>query len=261
MQTKSTIFVLLQSLLWAVIYCHPKPCPSQFEVRLLSNFTPPKTLEAYEITSSRRALLKLKDRLGVSGLLHALRPDIEHADSTWKEILLNSSGHTIASEAHLEATILDSQSFLAWFGADNGDPHKMTGAHPEHYIEEMSVSNGTTTVSIVEAWGDVVTRYKIPSYGNNPKKPWMRELPDFPFQAVGDAVLEDGTTIGNIHNSFRDKPDGNGIELILCVWLPSATPKSIVDGLRQHQAVEFANWLTQAYRDLSNPKSGGGTDY
>ena len=240
---------------WSLVSClaYPKPPSPKFEVRLISGPTASGGSDDFELSESRRALLRLKDNLGVQGLLNLLGPDIEFANAKWKTILENSTGGHILAEARLEATLLDAKSFLAWFDADTGDKHKMTGANPEHFIEQPLVVNGILTgFDIVENWGDLVVHYTIPSYGNNPKKPWMKKLPDWPYQAVGDAVLLDGKVIGNIHNSFRDKVDGTGIEADLCVWLPDSTPEGVVEGLRQHQAVEFTNWLKFAHRDITS---------
>ena len=44
--------------------------------------------------------------------------------------------------------------------------------------------------------------YSIPNYGPGPKEPYMATLKDYPYQAVGEATLRDGTVIANIHNSL-----------------------------------------------------------
>lgn len=74
-------------------------------------------------------------------------------------------------------------------------------------------------------------------------------------RAVGAVTLIDGTVIGHIHNSFRDLPRGkDGIEAELYVWLPSGTPDDVVQGLRDHQSIEFSNWLKFAYSDIVSGK-------
>lgn len=113
---------------------------------------------------------------------------------------------------------MNASTFLAWFGAGNSNPHKLLQAHPEHFVEAMSLKDGITSVEIVEEWGSLITHYSIPNYGPGPKEPYMAALDDFPYQAVGKATLRDGTVIANIHNSFRDKPDGSGIEARLYGW-------------------------------------------
>jgi hypothetical protein len=91
-------------------------------------------------------------------------------------------------------------AFLEWFSGREGGPNKMIGAHPEHYIEKATTINGITSVDIVETWGTLLTHYTIPNYGPDPKQPYMEDVKDFPFQAVGEAVLRNGTVIANIHN-------------------------------------------------------------
>jgi hypothetical protein len=156
----------------------------EFGVRLVSGPAQKGDAADFELAASRTALLRLKDELGPPGLLNLLNADIEYANSAWKSILANSTGGHVPAVAHLEATGLNASAFLAWFSADTGDPHKMIGAHPDHYVEEVTVTNGITSVNIVEAWGYLVIHYTIPNYGNSPKKPWMDDLPDYPYQAL-----------------------------------------------------------------------------
>ena len=145
---------------------------------------------------------------------------------------------------------MNASTFLAWFGSDAGGPHKLIGAHPEHYVEQEYHINGTTSVNIVETWGTLLTHYTLPDYGPGPKEPYMAALPDYPYQSVAKATLRDGTVIANIHNSVRDKPDGSGIEAVLYGWLPDGVPDDVIEGLRGHQAIEFTNWFKFAYRDI-----------
>lgn len=107
---------------------------------------------------------------------------------------------------------------IEFLGFGTPTPHKLLQAHPEHFLEIETVTNGTTSVDIVEEWGHLLIHYTIPNYGPGTKQSYMAALPDFPFQAVGKATLRDGTVIANIHNSVRDKADGMGIEAVLYGW-------------------------------------------
>ncbi|TPX14100.1 uncharacterized protein E0L32_000494 [Thyridium curvatum] len=248
--------------------------PPPFAVHLVSGPLTPAAPTTFELASAHTALNKLKDRLGARAIRALLRPDIDAADRAWHAILARASSSSgggnnnnnetgapaapILSEARVRAynTAYDAGAFVAWFAADTGDPHKMSGAHPEHYVESMAGQ----AVDIVEAWGPLVTRYRIPAYvGGGPKRAFMRALPGFPHQATGQAVLQDGSlaVVGDIHNSFRDLRPGEeveagtrGVEAVLAVWLPAGTPADVVEGLREHQAVEFSNWFAFAQRDV-----------
>jgi hypothetical protein len=61
-------------------------------------------------------------------------------------------------------------------------------------------------------------------------------------------VLRYRTVITKIYNSFQDRPNGSGIEVVLCWWLLDAVLEDVVASLREHQAVKFSNWLESAYR-------------
>ncbi|KAH6668507.1 hypothetical protein B0J14DRAFT_167117 [Halenospora varia] len=207
---------------------------------------------AIELPYSRRALLLLKDRLTPNGVLQVLANDIDNADAAWQAILAASSGQTpipaiSTVEALIPSHIMNASAFLTWFSSPA--PHKLLQAHPEHYVEIESVANGITSINIVEEWGSLLFHYSIPNYGPGPKKPYMATLKDYPYQAVGKVTLRDGTVIANIHNSLRDKEDGTGIEAVLYGWLPSAAPTDVIQGLRNHQSIEFSNWLQFAYND------------
>ncbi|ORY10507.1 hypothetical protein BCR34DRAFT_602084 [Clohesyomyces aquaticus] len=169
----------------------------------------------FELSASRRALLLLKDRLTPSGLLKLLAKDINDADAAWHTILAKSSANRIPAKSTVHAT-------------------------------KATTTNGITSVDAVETWASLFTQYTIPNYGPGPKKAYMEKLSDFPFQAVGEAVLRDGTVFADIHNSFRDKPDGCGIQAVLNVWVPDGAPRDVVEGMKQHQMVEFTNWLAFA---------------
>ncbi|KAH6667158.1 hypothetical protein B0J14DRAFT_567671 [Halenospora varia] len=108
----------------------------------------------------------------------------------------------------------------------------------------LAASSGQTPIPAI-----LLFHYSIPNYGPGPKKPYMATLKDYPYQAVGKATLRDGPVIANIHNSLRDKEDGTGIEAVLYGWLPSAAPTDVIQGLRNHQSIEFSNWLQFAYND------------
>jgi hypothetical protein len=225
---------------------------------LPDNVQPYESLEHYELTASRRELLRLKDRLGDKGILQLLQSDINSSTTDWHTILSNSTDNPIPATATVQAfvspRVMNASIFLSWFGANTSDPHKDTGANPQHYMETPTTINNITSIRIVESWGDLVNDYTMPNYGPGTKQPYMAALADFPFQFVGQATLKDGTVVANVHNSFRDLSWADGIETVLTVWLPDGTPELIVQDVQWHQALEFTNWFKFAFRDIAEGK-------
>jgi len=223
----------------------------------------PGTFESFQAAGSLRALLLLKNRLGRDGVFQLLRPDIDASNAFWHSVQANSTpGVWVPATAHVvvRGPGLTAASFAAWFGADTGDADKLLRANPEHYFESVTADpvTGVLVADILEAWDGKVTHFKIPEYGapDRAAHPFLPKLPSFPQQFSGEGVLQDGTgvTFAVVHNSWRDTDDGKGVEAILTVWVHDGTPESLLEGLRQHQAVEFTNWLSNAQKDLASGK-------
>lgn len=230
----------------------------------------PGSVAEFELTSARRALLKLKESLGPSALAELLKPDVESANIAWHTIVgnSNSSAHVIA-ETHIKATpsLCDpkvkftANSFLDWFARGQPDnKNKNLEAYPEHYGSTGALNaDGTIRVNSLEGWGSLITHSGFPSYAEvgTPgvtKKLWLKELSDYPRQFVAEATLQDGSGVGfaDAHYSFKDiTEEGScGVEIRLALWLPSAVPSEIVESLEQHQAIEFNHWLPIAYEEI-----------
>ena len=95
--------------------------------------------------------------------------------------------------------------------------------------------------------------------GGGVRKPWMKPRTEFPFQTVGDEVLEDGSgaVVGNLHYAFRDLPvQGStndktcGIEVALNMWMPSGAPDAIKEGISEHIKIEYYNWVGWAFDNI-----------
>jgi hypothetical protein len=84
----------------------------------------------------------------------------------------------------------------------------------------------------------------------------MKARPEFPVQMVGEEQLKNlNTTFANMHYSWRDLPKGAttcGVEAVLDMWMPSNTPEDVVEGMRQHLAVEYNRWVGRAYEDIKS---------
>jgi len=219
----------------------------------------------YELTTHKIAVKLLKDRLGPDGLLSLLQPDIKAADTVWHEVIANSTpgswipadGQAIGFFPNLTAVrfALWSQSPLA--DAANND------ANAEHYFKRtVEISPGVLASEILEGWGGVTTLFAIPNYGapNRTAHPFLRELPDFPYQGAGDKVLRDGTdaVFGVLHISMRDI-DGsaygvacNGIEVLASVWYGDGAQDDFLEAERQHMVIEIINLTIQAQKDIES---------
>ena len=66
-------------------------------------------------------------------------------------------------------------------------------------------------------------------------------------------ALPDGTIIGHALHQFRET--GAGFDALLVIYFPAAAPDDLVEGHRQHLAVEFTNWITAAGISRRRPSS------
>ncbi len=214
----------------------------------------------FEVAASRRALAILKTRLGEEAIYKLLQADIEATDQFWRDVVAKSvGGEMIPSTTHVLVQSNDgltTGNFVAWFASDAGGPDKLIRGHPEHYVNRVGsdpAEPGALSATIVEAWAGKITRFRIPRYGmpDRDKSPFLQALPDYPVQLSGVPVLDDGTAFAVVHNSFRDR-EGGGLEALLTVWVPSVTPEDVMEGIRQHQAIEWVNWLSAAQRDIAS---------
>jgi len=247
-----------------------------------SDQSSPPTLE---LLAARRALLKLKTLLGPAALKSLVAADITSGTSAWQAVL--ASAHDNATSPDPGTRVLASVAFSAvppncdavpkfsavgfagWFG-DTAFKRveKLWAGHPEHYFIDISQnSDGTLAAELVEPWGPWVTHTKVPRLapvtgqpGGGAKMPWMKERKEFPVQSVGQETLvgSGGGVVGDLHYSFRDierkgKPGKVcGIELVLDMWMPSGTPVEVKEGITQHLAVEYYNWVGWAYEDIKS---------
>ncbi|KAK3389237.1 hypothetical protein B0H63DRAFT_96041 [Podospora didyma] len=261
-------------------FYYPSTYNDQVKVSVLSG--PQGNLEALELAAARRALKKLKDLLGPEKLKELLKDDIAAGWAEWHDIISSSSSSSteddhVVAEVRLTAiprpdicqsVDFSARNFVGWF-ADSGFNHvdKLWAGHPEHYGVHLTPNaDGTMRGELIEPWGPLLTYSVIPRFTPvvDPavqKKPWMRALPGFPLQMVGDETLMDGSgvVVGNLHFAFRDIPVSGsvsgekktcGVEVVLAMWMVGNTPPDVVEGMRQHLAVEYANWFPKAFDDI-----------
>ena len=61
---------------------------------------------------------------------------------------------------------------------------------------------------------------------------------------AGNLTLPDGTIIGHALHQFQETE--TGFDALLAIYFPAAAPEDLIEGHRQHLAVEFTNWITAA---------------
>ncbi|KAK0715180.1 hypothetical protein B0H67DRAFT_236050 [Lasiosphaeris hirsuta] len=250
------------------------------KVSIIAGPDAPGTPPDLELIAARRALKKLKTLLGEEAMRRLLADDIDAGNAAWHTILAASSpdspdpaAHVVA-EIHLTAIPDDctqrnpvnftASNFLAWFADDafNRAAEKLWAGHPEHFgLQTMANNDSTMRAQLLEPWGPVLTATVVPRLapvvpGGGVKKPYMKALPDYPFQSVGEETLLDGTNavVGNIHYSWKDLPTKEGktcgVEGLLNMWMSSATPDDVKEGITEHITVEYYNWVKWAYDDI-----------
>lgn len=270
----------------------PKETPNHpLQITFTSGPSNPSSLPTLELLAARRALLKLKTLLGPSALKSLVAPDIASGTSSWEAILSSAhdnasspdpSTRVLASVAFSAVPPdcdavpkFSAGAFAGWF-ADTAfrRVEKLWAGHPEHYFIAISQNgDGTLAAELVEPWGPWVTHTKVPRLapvtgqaGGGVRMPWMKERREFPVQMVGQETLVGGSSppggsggvVGDLHYSFRDverkgKPGKVcGIELVLDMWMPSGTPAEVKEGISQHLAVEYYNWVGWAYEDIKS---------
>ncbi|KAK5658352.1 hypothetical protein OQA88_2328 [Cercophora sp. LCS_1] len=235
---------------------------------------PPSTPPTLELLAARRALKRLKTLLGPSELKTLVTPDTITGNTAWHSILSSSSDSTprVLSSVHFTAIPPDchanftSANFLGWFTTSAfTHVNKLWEGHPQHYFIAISQNDdGTLAAELVEPWGPILTHSKVPRLapvtgqeGGGVKKPFMKERKGFVLQTVGEETLMDGSgeVVGDLHYSFRDLDGDNkgnvcGIEVVLDMWMPSATPEEVAVGIGEHLKIEYYNWVEWAYEEI-----------
>ena len=92
------------------------------------------TTADWELFFARRALAKLKSRLGRERLRELLKPDTDQASEQITEWLAQSDGKWRPSVTELSTSGLSAAEFLAYFVSVRDQEPKMLMAQPEHYV-------------------------------------------------------------------------------------------------------------------------------
>ena len=222
---------------------------------------PATTDDLAELRTENR---RLKAEFDADGFLKLLAPDIAAADAFWHNVIGNSTpGSWIPADARGTAFLpnLTALAFAAWSQSPLADEGN-NDANGEHYFKRtVTTGAGTLSSEILEGWGGVTTYFAIEDYTTPPNRvqfPFLRLLPEFPFQAAGSKVLEDKSEnplFGVLHISVRDvlgDAGEHGIEIYSTVWYGDAAEDSFLEAERQHMVTEIINLSIRAQKDVES---------
>ena len=199
-----------------------------------------RTIDGFELFSARRALELLKRKLGRERLLDLLPEEIAAGDAFLRDHVAPSAGRRRPARPRCARTA----SPQPQFGAGSAPPSPArTSCSPGTRSTTRSTPTGRR-VNIVETLGEHVCSF------------FMREWDDSAtgtdaLAATGGSaarrshmVLEDGTVVGSIANTFVEEPDG--FTARLSVTLPVTCGPPVIEQHLEHFAVEFRNWILGA---------------
>ncbi|KAH7312605.1 hypothetical protein B0I35DRAFT_513928 [Stachybotrys elegans] len=216
----------------------------------------------YEWYGAQQALAAFRNNLSPDDMLSLLSDEIAAADAYWHDVIDRSTGSWVPTDGNAIAFLpnLTAAAYAYWMRTPLWDAANAL-ANPEHYFKRtIEVSPGVLEAEILEGWGGVITLFDVPGLGlpDYEKFPFIRRLPDFPFQVAGPKVLKDGTTFGVLHIAARDVPgeeygqEHDGIEVRATVWYGDGVEDSHIEIERQHITTEIINNALQARKDLIN---------
>lgn len=222
----------------------------------------PKTGD--DLAELRTENRRLKAEFDAGGFKKLLAPDIASADAFWQDVIRNSTpGSWIPADARGTAFLpnLTALAFAAWSESPLADEIN-NDVNGEHYFKRtVTTGPGRLASEILEGWGGVTTLFTIPDYATPPNRvqfPFLRLLPEFPFQAAGSKVLEDESgdpLFGVLHISVRDvvgEAGEHGIEIYSTVWYGDGAEDSFLEAERQHMVTEIIKLSIKAQGDVES---------
>jgi hypothetical protein len=199
------------------------------------------SIEGFEVVAARRALALLKNTLGRERLLDLLADEIAAGSAYLRDQVALSAGQETTGTTTLHAHGITAAEFTGWLSQAFGREDVMLAGHPEHY----SIHAAGGRVNIVETLGEHVCSFFMREWDES-ATPGAEPPPDddAPRGRRSRLVLEDGTVVGSIANSFSEEHDG--FTARLSVTLPVTCGPPVIEHHLQHFAVEFRNWILGA---------------
>lgn len=196
------------------------------------------SLVEYELLSARRALQKLKSLLGRERLIELLRAETDETEGNFNQWLAESGGKFRPALTGLRVTGLSTAEFFSYFDSIRSEEPKMLAAHPEHFVI-AEIDGG---LEVIENCGPYISHFRVRFDDDSPAVDEL--LPDYPVRMVGDISMREGSVEARVLHQFKDTDDG--FEARLAIYFPAVVPDEVIEGYRQHQAVEFSNWIAAA---------------
>ncbi len=197
----------------------------------------------FEVRAAQRALALLKAKLGRERLLDLLADEIAAGEAYLRDQVARSAGEETTGTTTLHAQGLTAAQFTGWLSQAFGREDVLLAGHPEHY----SIHAGGGSVTIVETLGDHICSFSMREWDE-------AATPAAPAGRRSRMVLEDGTIVGGIANSFTDVE--GGFTASLSVTLPASCGPTVVEHHLEHFAVEFHNWILRAASASSEHSDG-----
>jgi hypothetical protein len=217
------------------------------DVAAVSGPTSPGTVSDWELFFARRALATLKSRLGRDKLLELLKPDIDASAEQLTAWAAASEGKWRPAQTELRVKGISAAEFLAYFHSVMADQSRLLAAHPEHFVL-AEVEGGH---QVVENLGAHIADFRI--FYTDEDRAVVDLAADYPVRVAGVVELPDSTLVGHALHQFRETADG--FDVLLGIYFPDAAPDEVIEGHRQHLAVEFTNWITDAVASLGRSNS------
>lgn len=206
------------------------------------------TIERFEVRAAQRALALLKARLGRERLLDLLADEIAAGEAYLRDQVAHSAGEEMTGTTTLHAHGITAGQFTGWLSRAFGREEVLLAGHPEHYS-----IHGGGRVNIVETLGDHVCSFYMRGW-DEATTPAAPAGPSATYDRRSRMVLEDGTIVGGITNSFTDVE--GGFTASLSVTLPASCGPTVVEHHLEHFAVEFHNWILRAASESSARSDG-----
>ena len=212
------------------------------------------SVDGFELFSARRALALLKGKLGRMRLLDLLSDEIAAGDAFLREHLKRSTGEQATGTTTLHAHGITAAEFTGWLARAFAREDVMLAGHPEHYSIHAEPGRN---VNIVETLGEYVCSFFMREWNDSVVE--EQELPSAaPRKPAGrrsHMLLQDGTVVGSIANSFEEEP--GGFTATLSVTLPATCAPDVIEQHLDHFAVEFRSWILRAAAEqASHPQAG-----
>ncbi|KAJ5861943.1 uncharacterized protein N7529_009253 [Penicillium soppii] len=211
------------------------------------------TADEYELRFTRRALERIKERLGLEATEELIQPDIDESNEFWRKVLAENKGGDF-KPARIELSVkgLKMDEFLPWFRnrCQRKVPYMLAG-QPEHWVVQ---SDEAGNEKVIENLGPWVSRFFI-KFEPASQPFQLRDMyEDFPLRLTGYGHTDDGSINGYVLHQFRPHAEGSGFDVNLCIYFPASAPEILFEQHRQHLVVEFTNWTRRCYRELKIEK-------